>query len=536
MTPVRTIAAAGHLPPTLTDKPSDSAISASVAIANQCGKYGSGRGAAVTRVRASRIVTTCIGAFCTCSILCRVSRLLWKVANGLSPGYGEMTRFIDRYVRLAPEDAAAQSRSLLYQYLQYCRRYSPYWRDRWPSQAARFGLDEAEDVLAELPPLDKITMHEHRNALRIRPEDRQASDAFPPLGPQREVRTGGTTGVPILLYQDSHFQPRGRATIDFCYRQCGLVPGDPFFYIWGSNNELSDLTKSWQKRVSSSIRGILPIPAYGLTPERMREIIHTVNECTNVRSAMCFTSALDTLLSYAEREGIELRRLDRVLTGGAILHESLRRKAERLLARDVFDTYGSRDFGMMACETPAHDGLSAAAWFNHLEVLDDNGRRAAAGAPGQIHVTALWNFSFALIRAATGDTARWRAEPGRNRIPTPTIAELGGRTAEHLRGPRGVVIDPSVIIHMIGVLLAPTWLRKFQLAQQAPDRFELRVESWEPALSPDALEQLRAPVQQGLSRLVGEPIDVRITRLDAIPTAPSGKHLYCVSAADPAPL
>src|SRR6185295_1893009 len=433
-----------------------------------------------------------------------------------------MTRFIDRYVRLSAEDAAAQSRSLLHQYLHYCRRYSPYWRERWPSHVARFGPDEAEDVLALLPPLDKIAMHEHRDALRIRPEDRQPGDGFPPLGPQREVRTGGTTGVPILLYQDTHFQPRGRATIDFCYRQCGLTPGDSFFYVWGSNNELSDLSKSWQKRVSTSLRGVLPMPAYGLTPERIRNIIFVMNEQTNVRSAMCFTSALDTLLSYAEREGIELRRLDRVLTGGTMLHESLRRKAERLLARDVFDTYGSRDFGMMACETPAHDGLSAAAWFNHLEVLDDDGARAAAGARGQIHVTAFWNFSFALIRAATGDTARWRAEPRRNRIPTGTIAELGGRTAEHLRGPRGVVIDPSAVIHMIGVLLAPTWLRKFQLAQQAPGRFELRVESLEPALSPDALEQLRTLVQQGLSTLAGESLDVRIVRLDVIPTAPSG--------------
>src|SRR6185295_17298983 len=195
-----------------------------------------------------------------------------------------------------------------------------------------------------------------------------------------------------------------------------------------SNNELSDLSKSWQKRLSTTLRGIRPFSAYGLAPERIREIIRAINEQTNVKSAMCFTSALETLLSYAEREGIELRRLERVLTGGGILHDHLRRKAERLLARDVFDTYGSRDFGMMACETPAHDGLSAAAWFNYLEVLDDTGARAPAGGRGEIHVTAFWNFSFALIRTATGDTAQWRTEPGSNRIPTPTIAALGGRT------------------------------------------------------------------------------------------------------------
>src|SRR5262249_54034238 len=98
------------------------------------------------------------------------------------------------------------------------------------------------------------------------------------------------------------------------------------------------------------------------------------------------------------------------------------------------------------------------------------------------------------------------------------------------------VIDPSAVIHMIGVLLAPAWLRKFQLAQRAPSRFELRVESWEPAPSGDALDALRAQVEQGLSRLVGEPVQVRINRLEVIPTAPSRKHLYCVSLADSAEL
>src|SRR5262245_19935672 len=465
-----------------------------------------------------------------------MSRLLWQVASGLDPGYLPMKRFIDRYVRLSPQSAAAETRSLLYQYLQYCRRYSRYWRERWPAHATRFGPDEAEDVLALLPPLDRIALHDHLDALRIRPEDRQPNDGFPPLGPQREVRTGGTTGVPVLLYQDTHFQPRGRATVDFCYRQCGLVPGDPFFYVWGSNNELSDLTKSWQKRASTAQRGVRPMPAYGLTPERIRDIIGAINEQTRVTSAMCFVTALETLLSYVEREGITLRRLDRVLTGGGVLHDSLRRKAERLLAREVFDVYGSRDFGVMACETPAHDGLSAASWFNYPEVLDESGARAVAERRGELHITAFWNFSFALIRTATGDTARWRPGPGGNRIPTPTIAELGGRKAEHLRGPRGVVIDPSAVIHMVGVLLAPAWLRKFQLAQHATGRFELRVESWEAELPRDALEQLRGQVEHGLSKLVGEAVDVRINHLDIIPAAPSGKHLYCVSAADTAEL
>jgi hypothetical protein len=56
---------------------------------------------------------------------------------------------------------------------------------------------------------------------------------------------------------------------------------------------------------------------------------------------------------------------------------------------------------------------------------------------------------------------------GRNPIPTPRISELTGRTVEHLTGPNGVIIDPSLVIHLVGVVIAPPWLKKFQLVQKS---------------------------------------------------------------------
>lgn len=463
-----------------------------------------------------------------------MSRLLWRLVNGSFPEYRRMSRFIERYVGLSPEEAARQNRKLLYRYLTYCRTYSPYWRKRWPKEAETFQPEEAEDVLAMLPPLTKTALREHREELRIRPSDRKPADGFPPIGPQREVRTGGSTGTPVLMYTDTYYRHRARATADFFYRVCGLQPGDPFFYLWGSNNEISDLSANLIKQIASSLRGLHLFPAFGLTPEKTRSIAQEMSRRNSVKSALCFASALDTFLSYAEREGMALRRLERVFTGGGMMYQNLRRRIEKYLATEVFDTYGSRDFSLMAFETPAHDGLSVASWLNHLEVLDGQGRRLPPGSRGEIHVTAIWNYSFALIRATTGDMAKWHPEPGRNKLPVPRISELSGRTTEHLRGPGEVVIDPSAVIHMIGVVIAPPWLRKFQLAQRSLVQFELRVESWKDEISDELLENLRSRVQAGLSKLVRENIDVTIVHLSAIPVPPSGKHLYCVQCFDSA--
>ncbi|MGH9929247.1 MAG: hypothetical protein ACREA9_08465 [Pyrinomonadaceae bacterium] len=439
-----------------------------------------------------------------------------------------MHRYIQRYVQLDPETAARQTRESLYQYLIYCRTYSPFWRERWPAEARDFRPEEAEHVLALLPTLDKAALREHQEELRIRPEDREPGDGFPPIGRQKEMRTGGTTGVPVVIFQDDKHDHRARATIDFFYSLCGLVPGDPFFYVWGSNNELSDLAKSWRKRTSSVLRGIYPVPAFGLTPEKMGSIAEQMSVTRHIKSAMFFVSALETFLSWASQTGVKLRRLERVLTGGGLLHPELRLKAQQQLSDEIFDVYGTREFGLIACETASHDGLSIASWLNYVEVLDLEKRRQPSGKIGEVFITAFWNYSFALIRAATGDTAQLISASANDGLPVPKLRDLQGRIAEHLIGPGNTVIDPSAVIHMIGVLIAPAWLKKFQLRQQSTSNFELLVESWDASVLASSLAELGTSVSDGLSKLVQTRVHVTVALVDDIPTAPSGKHLYCV--------
>jgi len=80
-----------------------------------------------------------------------MSHFLWKTLNKLSSEYRAFQHSINEYSRLTPEQAKAQTRQQLYQYLVYCRTYSSYWRERWPKEAEKFTPEEAEDVLALLP-------------------------------------------------------------------------------------------------------------------------------------------------------------------------------------------------------------------------------------------------------------------------------------------------------------------------------------------------------------------------------------------------
>lgn len=465
-----------------------------------------------------------------------MSHFLWKTLNKLSSEYRVFQHSINEYSRLTPEQAKAQTRRQLYQYLVYCRTYSSYWRERWPKEAEKFSPEEAEDVLALLPILTKGELRTYREQLHIAPQNRKSGDGYPAIRRQRSIKSGGSTGIPVEIYLDDTFSNRNRATYDFFYKLCGLEPGEPFFFIWGSPNELTDIKSSRKKQLSSWLRGIHPLPAFGLSKQKIYEIRKEINSFGQINSAMCFTSAAETLMNFAELEGLEFRKLDRVFLGGGILHKRLRELLHKHLATEVFNTYASRDFGMMAHETPAHDGLIVADWCNKIEVLS-SGERVKAGEIGEVHVTAINNYSCALIRVAMGDTARWYPDPGRNSLPMPRISELTGRTVEHLTGPNGVVIDPSAVIHLVGVVIAPPWLKKFQLVQKSPTsssttrslfHYELRVEAWESNVSQTQVDELQSRLHTELSNLVKESIELTVVVMDEIPPLRSGKHQYCL--------
>ncbi|MEX2140408.1 MAG: AMP-binding protein [Pirellulales bacterium] len=459
-----------------------------------------------------------------------MKRLVWKWANLFSPSYRQFRRAMAIWSKAGPAEAAAGSAVRLHHYLVYCRTYSPYWRKRWPPEAEQFTPGEAEQVLALLPPLTKAQLREHRDEIRILPSLRRPSDGFPTIREQRTVKSGGSTGIPVEVFADRHFGDCNRATIDFFYELCHLAPGKQFFFIWGSPNELLDLKSNWKKRLSSRLRGMHALPAFRLTPEKILGIAHTIAKRRHIDSAICFASAAETLMEFAEHQGLRLRRLRRVFVGGGMLHDRLRERLQRHWADDVYNVYGSRDLGVMAHETPQHDGLVVPDWFNRVEVLDQHGRRVAPGDKGEVHVTALCNYSSALIRVAMGDTARWQPAPEGGSLPGPRLTELGGRIVEHLIGPGGVIIDPSAIIHLLGVVIAPAWLRKFQLIQRAESHFELLAEAWGELPDHQQREQLRARLQAELGNLVKSSVKIELSLVDEIPLLPSGKHQYCVKA------
>ena len=80
---------------------------------------------------------------------------------------------------------------------------------------------------------------------------------------------------------------------------------------------------------------------------------------------------------------------------------------EGILGSRLFHHYGTREMGLGGAVTcPAHEGMHIRE--NHViaEIIDDGGRPAALGSPGELVITTIGMEAMPLIRYRTGDRAR----------------------------------------------------------------------------------------------------------------------------------
>jgi phenylacetate-CoA ligase len=90
-----------------------------------------------------------------------------------------------------------------------------------------------------------------------------------------------------------------------------------------------------------------------------------------------------------------------IIVTAAVLSENVREYIENILRTRIYNQYGSREVGVIACECPKQDGLHIFDFFQYVEVIDPD-----YSGNGEIIVTNLRNYSMPLIRYRIGDTAK----------------------------------------------------------------------------------------------------------------------------------
>ncbi len=184
----------------------------------------------------------------------------------------------------------------------------------------------------------------------------------------------------------------------------------------------------------------------------------------------------------------------------------------------VVEAFAMSEIGWLAAECPAGNiHLNTKSYYMEFVC---NGRDAQPGELAELYITTLDNGCIPHIRYRTGDVFRLSEQACECGSKFP-IVHTEGRLRNFLfRGGRPV-LSPKGVDDIVG---NPEWMDLYKLVQSDEDDFLFSF------IVNQGYEQgAEKYIQDGLARVLGGDVNLRLEKTDYIPTERSGKFLTCVS-------
>jgi len=388
---------------------------------------------------------------------------------------------------------------------RFCRYYREIFRD---IGAAPWDLNSIGD-LQKFPVLTKELIRENLDGILAKNID-----------PRRRLRsaTGGSTGRPLVFYRDQTCREKKLAMQLNFMRWYGFLPGDKHLFFWGAARDYDRLDTFKARIVQRAATRRWFVNMNDLKTENFDR---TVERLANLRPRL--VSAYPNII-YSFAQEVEKRnkrvKFDKIVVTAEQLFEHQREKIEKVFGAEVFEQYGSREFGTIAGECLYHDGLHYFAPGVVLETVTEEGRPSGEN-PGNLLVTDLWNYAMPLIRYQVGDLVRLEHAPCKCGCELPRVGAVAGRVVDAVIKPGGEAIAGQALIAVIrkSEIDAQT-----QIIQKGPVEFVLNYVSGR-KLPEDKLSFIRS----GFNSVMENQVKIDFNRVDKIERDRSGKFRYIKS-------
>jgi phenylacetate-CoA ligase len=237
-----------------------------------------------------------------------------------------------------------------------------------------------------------------------------------------------------------------------------------------------------------------------------------------------YVGAVLELAQFVQRHGRAIPPPKAVGVTSAPITPGQKQYLSEVFGAPIYDHYQCIEAPMLAGECARRDGLHVFADARWIEILDEDGRPAAPGEPGNVVVTDFRNRVFPLIRYRLGDVARWRKDACPCGVTFPMLEPVRGRVTDALRFPSGLVVAGEPMCAIFHAW--PDAVRQFQV-YQAPD-YSLTLRCVRGS-DPNAEAIMRHVIEDVRAKVRGE-VPVRLEVVDQL-RHDRGKQRFIVSDA-----
>jgi len=371
-----------------------------------------------------------------------------------------------------------------------------------------------------IPLLDKTKIRSHFEDLKS--DDLSTRKRF-------KNASGGSTGEPVTFVQDFTYADWASAIKILYDAWTGYSIAERKIRLWGSIRDLTAAKESFKSRLIKWLNNDVWLNAFRMTPFEMRNYVKKINEFKPIQ-ILSYAESIYELSRFIEKEGLQIYSPRAIMTSAGTLFPHMRDDISRVFKAPVFNRYGSREVGDIACECPQNHGLHVCIRTHYVEILRADGSPANPGEVGEIVVTSLVNYAMPLIRYRIGDMGMWADQPCPCGRTWPLLKEVTGRVTDVFVRRDGGIVSPEYLIHLIGVELNNGWIRKYQVIQEAHEHLRILIVTNESVDDPKFFYSNETiKISDGIRLVMGDNCKVEYEFVKDISPTISGKYQYTIS-------
>lgn len=438
--------------------------------------------------------------------------------HALYPGYEALRgrgtlgylREYDANQWLPPEALAQLQLEKLQALVAHCWREVPYYRQRWQEIGFEPGDLKSLDDYARLPVLTKADIRANFETLKA-----------PSLAGQMLYKaTGGSTGEPLRFGYTRESNDRRSAVMWRGYGWAGAPLGRRALFLWGGAVGTPSRKAQLKDRLYHAAFQRRMLNSFLMREDNMAAFADAI-EAYRPEVLVAYVDPIVRLSKWLLERGRSIPGVTSVLGAAEALHDFQRPVIEAAFpGARTYNTYGCREFMLIACEDGDRDGLLINA--DHLAVELVNTTVSTDGETGELAITDLHNWGMPFIRYVNGDVATrkapWHSTGARG---LPRLSRVEGRRLDAIRTTDGRVLPGEFFPHLLKDVPG---VRRFQVIQEQLDRFTLKL-----VPGPEFGEAQERYVRHEVAKVLGDGAALDLQRVDDIPLTPTGKFRVTVS-------
>ena len=411
------------------------------------------------------------------------------------------------------EEKKEIQRKKLYKLIRYAGQNIPYYEKVIEEYKIKFSEDTIFEDIKKFPILTKDIIRNNFDKLyKFRDHTYYRNSS------------GGSTGEPVIFYQDSNYFAWNTATKILFDEWAGREIGEPMVKLWGSLRDILRGGQGFKEHLIQQLSGVTTLGSTKMTEKDMYEYVQKINHI-KPRLILAYANCIGELAHFIQKYHLSIYSPQAIMTSACVLYPEIRARIEDVFQATVFNRYGSREVGDIACNCEKSTGLHLIPDIHYVEIVGDNGKEVKRGESGEIIVTLLTNYTMPLIRYKIGDRGILSDKDCKCGHGLPLLEKVVGRITGNFKNKLGDYISGGLFFSLFYFIEN---IKQFQIIQEAIDYISINLVLIDKTKLKDMDKDFKE-INQIIWKAMGNDTKIKYNIVNEIKPSPSGKYLYSFS-------